>query len=153
MSAAPAPYRNAGFFLLELRNNPTGYSAFVRSRERAWDEELREPIEVCVHHLLCLIIRTIESGLSGSAGDMRLTKAELVAFHRQGGAPSGGAPAGLMPATGAGNFAGLSQAASPTAAGGLSVFWQGGRRSPAVGEAPSPSSSTASPLSGESKPS
>ena len=82
--------RDAGTFMIELRGNPAGYSAFVKARERNWEDPLRQPIERSVEHLLSLIIRTIETGTAGS-DDMRLTKAELIGFRQQGGAPNGGA--------------------------------------------------------------
>lgn len=92
--------RDAGTFLIQLRANPAGYTAFVKARERGWEDPLRQPIRRCVEHLLSLIIRTIETGLSESAGDMVLKRSELVRFHSQDGAiKTGGvsvAPVGKM---------------------------------------------------------
>ena len=86
--------RDAGTFLIDLRSNPTGYAAFVKARERGWDDPLRQPIHRCLEHLLSLIIRTIELGMpGGSAGggaDVNVfTPAVLKNFYLKG-APNGG---------------------------------------------------------------
>jgi hypothetical protein len=56
--------RDAGTFLIGLRaKNPTGYAAFVKARERGWEDTLRQPIQRCLEHLLSLLLRTIETVL------------------------------------------------------------------------------------------
>ena len=84
--------RDAGTFLVELRSNPEGYRNFIKARERGWEDPLRQPVHRCVEHLISLLIRTIETGLSGE-GDMRLSTKEMLFFHNNEGAPNNGAGA------------------------------------------------------------
>jgi hypothetical protein len=80
--------RDAGTFLIGLRaKNPTGYAAFVKARERGWEDTLRQPIQRCLEHLLSLLLRTIEYGLpSAVTTELTIREKELVKFHEHGGA-------------------------------------------------------------------
>ena len=119
---------DAGTFLIGLRTNPSAYNSFVEERERSWDDPLRQPIERCVEGILALIIRTIERSIGMDAGDFRLSKSEILRFHKQGGAinmgraatPIGGKALNLAGGNGGG--------AAPGGMGGLAALASGGRR-------------------------
>lgn len=134
-----AGYADAGLYMVGLMANPTAYNVFVEARERHFGDPLSMPIERCVEHLLQLIIRVIESSISGGSGqDGRISKNELMRFHRFGGmkiadqtavkkdASTGGAPSGAG-ALGLGStsiFAGRGASGSvpkPVGAGGMTA--------------------------------
>jgi hypothetical protein len=129
--------RDAGTFLIGLRaKNPTGYSAFVKARERGWEDTLRQPIQRCLEHLLSLLLRTIEYGLpSAVTSELTIRHKELVKFHEHGGAikaiKQGGARGGV-----ALDSRGLGHSRVASVAAGLTLAEELGEESDAQDGAP-----------------
>mmetsp|Transcript_10886 Transcript_10886/g.27892 ORF Transcript_10886/g.27892 Transcript_10886/m.27892 type:complete len:173 (+) Transcript_10886:722-1240(+) len=76
-------YVDGGELVLELRKNHS-FRAWCMARPQAWNTPLSQPIHRCVHHLMAIIIRTVEEPLlvmdEESRG--RLTKKEVRNFQK-----------------------------------------------------------------------
>lgn len=62
------------------------YSEFIRSRAVQWlgaELKLCQPIDRCVEHLLCLIIRTIKRSSGRPHGLLQVTSEEMTKFFPQ----------------------------------------------------------------------
>lgn len=68
---------DAGQYLINLKErNEKAYDAFVSERATRWGEEPKQPVPVCVEHMLTVIIRQIEGGTRG-ADNLELTQSEV----------------------------------------------------------------------------
>ena len=82
---------DAGEFLLELRKLPDQKKSWLVDHARRWDEALNQPIERAVHHLIMLIVRTVQLVAAGKRGkkpplDRRdIAKQEVIRFRKDGG--------------------------------------------------------------------
>ena len=68
---------DAGEYLLQLKErNEKAYHAFQSERATRWGDEPKQPVPVCVEHILTVIIRQIEGGTRG-ADNLELTQSEV----------------------------------------------------------------------------
>ena len=109
--------------LMALRATPTLDRAFRSSRPSLWYSPLRQPVWRCVHHLICLLVRTVESSVHGTSygGDLVLNRREVAAFKSQqgqGGRDERGQEVGKAQRRGAGHGA---AAAAPAASRGAAA--------------------------------
>ena len=68
---------DAGAYQIKLKHeSPHGYRRFLEERATRWGEEPKQPVAVCVEHLLTVIIRQIEDVTRGN-DDLQLTQGEV----------------------------------------------------------------------------
>ncbi len=83
-----AGFADGGQMLLSM--SPYERRTFVSQRPQTWDGELRQPIWRCMHHLISLIVRTIEDTVNvlwkvKDGGDLKLNRKEVATFKKMGG--------------------------------------------------------------------
>ena len=73
-------FANAAAWLRDMRDSsPEAYDRFVIERRNGWHQPPRQPLDRCVHHLLCVIVFHIESNTRG-ADDLELSEKEVDLF-------------------------------------------------------------------------
>ena len=76
---------DAGEFLLELKQHPALYKAFLADHKQDWHREPRQPAERCLEHLLSYIVRLVDMGTKGAV-DGAISLDEAKQFQRGVGA-------------------------------------------------------------------
>lgn len=78
-------FDDAGQMLLAMSAIPANYAAFRAARPTRWNEPLRQPIWRAVHHLICLMVRSVGHQVHGCymLGDLKLTRREVATFKKR----------------------------------------------------------------------
>ena len=76
---------DAGEFLLELKQHPALYKAFLADHRQEWHKEPRQPADRCLEHLVSYIVRLVDTGTKGAV-DGAISMDEARQFHRGFGA-------------------------------------------------------------------
>ena len=89
-SVMSTPCDDAGQFFHHMRaNEPDKLKLFIEGNATAWGRSPRQPVQDCLHGLLCLMIRSIETMVSsekggkGFADDLRITGEEMLSWTEQ----------------------------------------------------------------------